>query len=265
MLAAVLGLAGASPAAAQALKATLPPTEFEVGFKAPLFRSLSDTTKGPELFLPAGAKVPVVGFWSARWATVSQGGYLYAVPAQRLKNFDVNALPKPALPKPEEVAPVLPLDPATKLVTYEAVVEVPGASKDQLYDRALEWMAKTYQSANDVVQIKDKEQGKLLAKGGILYVYNKQPAGYVIHTQTIYVKDGRYKYVMTGFKHQYISVLLPGGRDGSMGPLEQTEPPKGFKKKAWYDMLAGTDAKVKAMIADLQQAMLAQGRDPSKF
>ncbi|GAB3727582.1 hypothetical protein GCM10027594_09600 [Hymenobacter agri] len=57
-------------------------------------------------------------------------------------------------------------------------------------------MAKTYQSANDVVQIKDKEQGKLLAKGGILFFNdNKVPVGFVVHTQTIYLKDGRYKYL----------------------------------------------------------------------
>jgi len=255
------GLTAHVPAFSQALKATLPPTEFTVSFKAPLFRSPADTAKGPELFLPAGTGTAVVSVWSPRWAVVSHEGSLYLTPVQRLKNFDASILPAPLNAGP--AALVLPLDPGTKLVTYEGVVEVPGASKDQLYDRALEWMAKTYQSANDVVQIKDKEQGKLLAKGGILLFNDKVPAGYVVHTQTIYVKDGRYKYLLTGFKHQYLSNAV--GRDASMGPLEQTEPPKGFRKKAWTDMLASTNEKVKVMIAELQQAMQAQGRDPSKF
>ena len=118
--------------------AALPPTGFEIDFKAPLFRSLSDTAKGPELFLLAGAKTAVVGTWSPRWVVVRNGGYLYALPAQRLKNFDPNTLPKPV-------------------------------------------------------------------------------------------------------------------------------PTKGFRVKTWYEMLAGTNEKVKALIADLQQAMLTQGRDPSKF
>lgn len=79
--------------------AALPPTGFEIDFKAPLFRSLSDTAKGPELFLLAGAKTAVVGTWSPRWVVVRNGGYLYALPAQRLKNFDPNTLPKPVPPK----------------------------------------------------------------------------------------------------------------------------------------------------------------------
>jgi hypothetical protein len=258
-----LSLTGVSTASAQTLKASFPAKTFEVALRAPLFRSARDTTKGAELFMPVGSSLPVVGIWNPRWAVVSYSGYLYMTPVSRLRGLNINDLPA-SIPD-EPLAPVMPIDPATKLITYEAVVEIPGATKDQLYDRALEWMAKTYQSANDVVQIKDKEQGKLLAKGGIPYVYHNILSGYVVHTQTIYVKDGRYKYVMTGFKHQYVYTGTPLPRDGSMGALEQTTPPSGFRKKAWYDMLQGTNDKVKAMIADLEQAMQAKGKDPSKF
>ncbi|MBF9141932.1 DUF4468 domain-containing protein [Hymenobacter properus] len=160
-----------------------------------------------------------------------------------------------------ETAPALPIDPNTHLMTYTAVVEVPGATKDELYARALEWMAKTYQSANDVVQLKDKAAGEIIAKGGIPFFFKHQPCGYVVHTQTLFVKDGRYKFVMTDFKH--VNVLPV--RDWSMGPLEQPTTPKGFLKRAWAEVQSTTDEKAKAMIASLEQAMQAKGKAASDF
>lgn len=251
-------------AAAQTLPTTDPPKTYRVGpERAMLYRSAADTARPSGFFLAPQEQVSVVGRYSSRWVVVKRTGFAYLVALNKLADPDAVAkmAPKPHL---ADGTP-LPLDPETQQVTYQAVVEVPGTTKEQLYDRALEWMAKTYQSANDVVQIKDKEQGKLLAKGGILYFYNKVPMGYVVHTQTIYLKDGRYKYVMTGFKHLNLTPSGPTVRDGSMGPLERGTPPEGFRDKLWYDMLQGTNEKVKAMITELEKAMQAKGNDPSKF
>ena len=38
-------------------------------------------------------------------------------------------------------------------------------SKDEIYDRALEWCAKKYVSINDAVVVKDREKGKIIGKG----------------------------------------------------------------------------------------------------
>ncbi|GAA4354074.1 hypothetical protein GCM10023185_15380 [Hymenobacter saemangeumensis] len=258
----VVLLAGTSSAFAQKLEESLPPRTFRVGsMAAPLYRSPSDTAKSAPFHLPAGSEALVVGSWSPRWLVVRRSGFLYLTPIGLIKGIN----PVTFLPTEDAEEPILPLDAASKLVTYEGIIEVPGATQDQLYDRALDWMAKTYQSANDVVQIKDKEQGKLLAKGGILLFNNSTPAGFVVHTQTIYVKPGRYKYIMTGFKHQNIVLSGTTPRDASMGPLEQMAPPSGFSRKAWYGMLSSTNEKVKSMIKDLQKAMQPQGKDPGEF
>ncbi|MEY8241111.1 MAG: DUF4468 domain-containing protein [Cycloclasticus sp.] len=45
------------------------------------------------------------------------------------------------------------------------VVDVPGADKDVLYDRAAVWIASTFVSANDVVQNKNKEAGRIMGRG----------------------------------------------------------------------------------------------------
>ena len=259
----VLGLLLPAAAAAQTLPTSASPKAYRVGEeRAMLYRSPADTVKSSSFYLAPHEEVKVVGQFSPRWVVVKRTGYAYLVARDKLIDLTQPAnLPQPHLAD----GTLLPLDAETRQVTYQGVVEVPGATKDQLYDRALEWMAKTYQSANDVVQIKDKDQGKLLAKGGILFFYDKVPTGFVVHTQTIYVKDGRYKYVMTGFRHQNLTPAGPTVRDGSMGPLEQGTPPDGFREKTWYSMLQGTNEKVKAMIADLEKAMQAKGNDPSKF
>ncbi|MBH8567888.1 DUF4468 domain-containing protein [Microvirga sp. STS02] len=249
--------------AAQKLPASDPPKTYRVGSeRVPLYRSPADTARAASTSLAPNETATVVGRYSPRWLVVKRTGFLFLAASEQLIDPDAQV---PNLQPRLADGTLLPLDEQTHRVTYEGVVEVPGATQNQLYDRALEWMAKTYQSANDVVQIKDKEQGKLLAKGGILFFSHGTPMGFVVHTQTIYVKDGRYKYLMTGFKHQNILTNGPVARDGSMGALEQSTPPEGFRDKLWFEMLAGTNAKVKAMIADLEQAMQAKGKDPSKF
>ena len=50
-----------------------------------------------------------------------------------------------------------------KQVTY--VKEFPGITKDELYNKALSWVAINYNSANDVVQLKDKAEGRIICKG----------------------------------------------------------------------------------------------------
>ena len=254
-------------AVAQQLPTSAPPKTYRVGdARAMLYRTAADTARPSSFSLAPHEEVSVVGQFSPRWLVVKRTGFAYLVAFDKLVD-PATALAGPNAPKPHLAdGTPLPLDPETQQVTYQGVVEVPGVSKDALYDRALEWMAKTYQSANDVVQIKDKEQGKLLAKGGILFFNdNKAPVGFVVHTQTIYVKDGRYKYLMTGFKHQNTVATGYGPRDGSMGPLEQATPPTGFRDKLWYEMLQSTHDKVQAMIAGLEKAMQAKGSDPSKF
>jgi hypothetical protein len=38
-------------------------------------------------------------------------------------------------------------------------------SKDQIFDKSLEWMAQTYVDSKEVIEIKDKENGKIIGKG----------------------------------------------------------------------------------------------------
>lgn len=81
-------------------------------------------------------------------------------------------------------------------ICYSKVIEVPGVSKSELYDRAYAWFVSTYKSAKDVIQMADKESGKIIGKGWFTHPFSKLK---VDHSVTITVKDGRYKYTITDF------------------------------------------------------------------
>lgn len=114
---------------------------------------------------------------------------------------------------------LLPYDADTHLIAYQGVVEVPGLSKDQLYTRAYDWMLRTFRTSNNVVQ--KKEVAQVVGSGAWPIVLFHQESGYVIHTLTVYVKDGRYKYVLSNLSHQSDNANLQSFRSG--GPLEQPE------------------------------------------
>lgn len=249
---------------AQKLQATAPPTTYHVGSEqAPLYHTPADTTKKTGFFLSAGAEATVVGEYSPRWVIVKREGFLYLTPTQRFTDYNSANLEAGRAAD----AAGLPVDPQTKLITYQGVVEVPGVNKIELYRRAYEWVAKTYRSANDVIQMQDKDAGQLVAKG-LIRVYSKsRDVGVVRHTLTIYVKDGRYKHIMTNLAHESSGQL----NTYSGGPLEQTEarlyPAGAFGgKKTWADIKQDANRKAYSLAADLKSSMTMQGKkDPSDF
>ena len=159
----------------------------------------------------------------------------------------------------------MPVDATTHRITYEGVVEVPGVTKEQLYSRALEWVAKAYNSAQDVIQMQDKESGKLVMKGLTKVSIRSYAGGVVRHTFSIYVKDGRYKYIITNFEHD--ASVAPNIHSG--GPLESEDGKiyaLGGGKKAWQDIKQQTNQEMTRIVAGLQTAMTLKGaKDPSDF
>lgn len=86
---------------------------------------------------------------------------------------------------------------------FSRVVEVEGASKDELFDRAMQFVALNYVNANEVVQYRDKDAGKIIIKGVVgvqhpeTFVYEKVKFSY---TEVIEVKDAKariYRYNFT--------------------------------------------------------------------
>lgn len=149
----------------------------------------------------------------------------------------------------------LPIDANTKRITFTEVVYVDDTTttKDQLYSIAREWFAKTFNSANDVLQMDDRQAGKLIGKSNFeinrtAYLTDSR----VEFTISVYLKDGQYKYEITGFNH----ISYKSGFSG--GALEDDKPDCGsfsMAKKGWKQVKQQTKEVTVVLIANLKVAM----------
>lgn len=170
--------------------------------------------------------------------------------------------------KDNDTQPALPTDPESHLVDYSGVVEVAGTTQDQLYTRAFDWIAKTH-TATASTALQDKDKGRITVQGTTHPHYRGNEFGSVTHTFNIYVKDGKYKYDFTNFRHDYVVGGQQGG-DASLGPFENEEPKKmvamsGLMHRLWNSIRNETDVQVKALIADLEVSMQGKVKDKSDF
>lgn len=81
------------------------------------------------------------------------------------------------------------------------LIDTVSCPKDKLYTRALTWVVKTYNSAKDVIQLNDKDDGKLILKAIMQIPVARGGYETVDYTMTIDVKDNKYRCTITGFTH----------------------------------------------------------------
>ncbi len=105
--------------------------------------------------------------------------------------------------KSSYVAPQMPVDEETKLITYSGVVDVPNTNKAELYKRCLGWFMATYKNPGEVIREKDSVGLKVVGKPRFR-IYNeandkgvKMDGGLVQYTLTVANRDNKYKYTFT--------------------------------------------------------------------
>lgn len=143
-------------------------------------------------------------------------------------------------------------------VIYSGIVDL-NANKDELFNRAKAWFVSRYNSANDVLQMQDKNDGIIMGKGVFEEYYNmglmigNQKVN-VFHTVKIYVKDGKYKYEITDLSGKYYyppSKYMSGG--WQVFPIGNIITPG--NKKNYRKFLENCDIHVKAIIINLTLSM----------
>ena len=108
----------------------------------------------------------------------------------------------------EEKAPPQTLQPAeSKPIEYVEVVIADGLTKDQLYSAALAWFGETFRSAKNVIEVQDREAGRIIAKPlfqyePTIFMASARIRGVVRYNVTVEEKDGRYRYTIDGFVHE---------------------------------------------------------------
>lgn len=122
----------------------------------------------------------------------------------------------------------IPIDENGK-INFNDVVKVDSVSSKELYVRAKQFFVNIFKSANDVVQMDDKESGIIVGKG-FNDIYIKILANPVAiqmwYSIKIQCKDGRYKYEIYDINFKSYSSQYAAS---SSSPAEPT-----FDKKTYY-------------------------------
>lgn len=129
-------------------------------------------------------------------------------------------------------------------VTFVRIIEVPGISKDELFTRGLSYFTYKYNSGDQVIQMKDKEQGVIIGKG----IYPKVHVGISIvntivdtyHIIRIDVKDGRVRAIVS--LTEYRNTISSGNEAPSINnfnvagryPISEKDAQKTVMSKAFY-------------------------------
>ncbi len=159
---------------------------------------------------------------------------------------------------------------AQEPLSFSEVVQVEGISKGELYNRAKIWFAEVYKDAKEVIQVDDKESGKIIGKGTEPFTQSFMTSsaitkGGISYIIKVFLKDGRYKYEITDFTHS-----AHGGNFGkySLGLLTSQEdcptPKKMAKKwsnKVWKDAKEQSEAFARVLIESLKENMSKQSAE----
>ena len=139
----------------------------------------------------------------------------------------------------------MPTDSVTGKVIYKSIQKIDSASKDELYSRAKVWIATTFNSANDVIQLDDKTNGQIIIKGKYSFTItqNLGIAGankYESYTPlniSIGLKEGKYKIEITDLvlnmytePDQYVKGGWNAYNVDDIYPISKSTAQKMFKK-----------------------------------
>lgn len=109
------------------------------------------------------------------------------------------------------VAPVIPVDSITKLITYEGVIEVKDVSADVLYQRIGEWFRTYYKNPGEVIRENDSLKRSITGKPRFR-ISNppdkegvKTDAGLVQYTINVSAREGRFRYEISAYNWKQLS------------------------------------------------------------
>jgi hypothetical protein len=159
---------------------------------------------------------------------------------------------------------------------YSEVKEVPGKSADQLYSSALEWFAITFKSANDVIQLTDPVQKRIVGKGYKevhTFVKNLDVVLNMYFTLNVQFKDSRYKYELNStdirpavgnnvytYEHLQIMATEEGLQDFYRNNNINFVSDKKFKENLESNkrMLSAVEIELSAVIESLHNALISE-------
>jgi hypothetical protein len=125
---------------------------------------------------------------------------------------------------------------AQSTLSFERVIKTDSVGRAKLFSTINDWVASNYNSAQDVIQMADKDAGIIIGKGTMKYFFKNLSSynGYINYTIKVYIKDNRYKVILTNFYHTGLSLNL--GLITSADIYTTKGPYKNSKNKVWKDI-----------------------------
>jgi hypothetical protein len=149
-------------------------------------------------------------------------------------------------------------------LTFEKVIETDSVGKAMIFATINDWFATTYNSANDVIQMADKDAGIIIGNGSMSFSYGGLSymcyEGYLKYTIKAYIKENRYKIVLTNFNH---SVKSGNSPQCALGVITTADfyTTKGMSKKYHNNVWAGIKVKAEQYSNEIFMSLEKKTKD----
>ncbi len=147
-------------------------------------------------------------------------------------------------------------EPQTPLVV-DTILQTDLTQKEA-YNKAAEWVATSYNSAQHVRQLDDKELGTIIGKGVFQHKYGNSSNiwGNIHYTIIIKCKDNRIRVTLQDFSHE---ALIKSTLSKDLGLVNTGKQPEWghikFVKAYWADLQRSCKAYSQTLITDLNNAL----------
>jgi hypothetical protein len=143
------------------------------------------------------------------------------------------------------------------------LIDTVNATKAELYLRARQFVALNFNDAKSVIQMDDKDAGKIICKG-VMDVYIKGPMGkssgnYIDFTINVDIKENKYRVILSNFNHD--GLILSESSNEKGGNLNNDESSCQIPKKFWDKIKDQTKIQSLDFLAKMKVAMEIAGKD----
>jgi hypothetical protein len=139
------------------------------------------------------------------------------------------------------------------------LIDSVSASKQELYTRARQFVALQFKDSKEVIQMDDKEAGKIICKGTLMpsakAALGVPVQSYIEFTMTIDLKDNKYRCVLSNFYHNGIVGRTDGFGIGGDLNNEKQKSNEGLTKKYWGRIKDETKREAQQLLLAMKTAM----------
>lgn len=148
---------------------------------------------------------------------------------------------------------IVKVDSVSNEIVYSDIVVVNSVSKNDLYVNVKQWISSEFNSTKSVIDLDDRETGIIVLKPLIPIYANYMSTRYlsanISYVFTIYLKDGKYKYVANNFYHDFV----PGSSIPGYGNCSNMlKPTNKLYKKEYDKILIAIDSNMRLIESSLK-------------